>query len=327
MAQSPKTAWQKTPEGTTDWESVFETPETGFIALVSQVPSIEALKLAATVVIEKLFTRKADTAERTKLIGQLDDIIAKSGDDFAAAVEATARLLRTIKDTRIEKARAYIERKKAGAAIDRRTGLLWKIDFLLKPAVLFPVGGLFIAALAALMFLVLQSTFGPTKDITPQRPEGVVERSIPLETVPPEDTAPPKVAPPVALIPVLLKTFRWPLLAQGGTGQPQYYAVVLYIREREESRLICRRLPKVLDTIYQSFNTVMPISSAVQKEELNQLQGSVRRAINALLPTSVIMSVEVARYGEKGFRVANLPPFCNLPKRPPEEKPAKDKEE
>jgi len=59
-ANMGKAAWPKTPDGTTDWEVVFEDPQTGFIQLIAQSPSAETLRLTTTVVIDKLFTRRGN---------------------------------------------------------------------------------------------------------------------------------------------------------------------------------------------------------------------------------------------------------------------------
>ncbi len=323
MAQSPQTAWPKTIDDVTDWDVVFEAPETGFIALIVQVQSSAALKLGATVVIEKLFTRKADSDERMRLIEQLDAIIVDDVD-IAAMIEDVTRLLRSIKENRIEKARVYVQRRQAGAAIDRRSGLLWKIDFLLRPIVFLPMGGLIIAALSGLMFLFLQSTFGPTtQDTAPPREEQPVSPKMDLADTQPSSVTPPSAKTTVSaapLIPIVLKAFRWPLMTQNATQRAQYYAVVLYVEKRRSSRPICIRVPQVLDTIYQSFNAMVPPNGTAQEDKLKRLQDSVKRRVNAILPAPIVLAVDVARYGEKSYRVTTVRPFCrvvNPPVAPP----------
>src|SRR3989339_874441 len=134
MADNPKAAWPKTPDGTTDWQYVFEDPTAGFIPLIARAQSADALKMIATVILQKLFSRKNDVDELHLHLAHLSSIIEAGGsiDDIAAQINT---LMRKVKNERIEKARVYVERKKAGAAIDRRSGLLWRISNLLAPRV------------------------------------------------------------------------------------------------------------------------------------------------------------------------------------------------
>lgn len=173
MADNPKAAWPKTPDGTTDWEVVFEDPTSGFIPLIVQAQSAEALKMSATVIIEKLFTRRNDTDQRELMIARLGELVKEHGADLDVTRTAVSDLMREIKDERIEKARVYVERKRAGASIDRRAGLWWKIDKFLEPKVLLPIGALFVLVLSAIVYFALQSTLGPSQDIAGK---GSIER-------------------------------------------------------------------------------------------------------------------------------------------------------
>ena len=57
-----------------DWDAVFENPETGFIPLIMQSKSAEALKQTALLVIRKLHTRKNDEPNIEKYSAALDAI-------------------------------------------------------------------------------------------------------------------------------------------------------------------------------------------------------------------------------------------------------------
>ncbi|MBF0251910.1 MAG: hypothetical protein HQL35_14910, partial [Alphaproteobacteria bacterium] len=108
---SDKKSWPQTPDGTTDWEVVFENPDTGFLALVAQSQSVEALRMTATVVIETLFTRRGDEEVVVRLKDALERILAIGGEaDIAMKRTGVTTLLRKIKTERIEKARVYVER-------------------------------------------------------------------------------------------------------------------------------------------------------------------------------------------------------------------------
>lgn len=311
MADNPKAAWPKTPDGTTDWEYVFEDQSSGFIPMISQAKSPEALKMVATVILQKLFTRKNDIDERTRLIALLEHTIA-AGGDYNAMLLKVGDLMREIKEERIEKARVYITRQRAGAAIDRRSGLLWKIDNLLKPAVLIPVGGLFVLLLAGLVYFMLQSTLGP---IDVAEAEAQAEQAAKDEAEEAAEEAAAKEgdeAPPEPL-PILFKSVRWPSANPYSTERPQYYSVVLYVMEWDHKTTICRRLPTVMDRFYTSFSEIMPSNRAPRDDETEALKKEIKGAINAMLPADYVTEVAVGRYGTRNFRIASRPPYCSSP--------------
>ena len=117
-ADSPPPA---APEGTTDWESVFET---GFIPLIAQAHSPGALKECATLVIRKLFPRQDDHDEVEHFTSELAGIIPDGApdDDLEAMRAGITALLREIKDERIRLAAAYVaaQRKGKGDGKERR---------------------------------------------------------------------------------------------------------------------------------------------------------------------------------------------------------------
>jgi len=337
MADMGKAAWPKTPDGTTDWEVVFEDLQTGFIQLIAQSPSAETLRLTTTVVIDKLFTRRGDESEVARLKQELETILTAPGD-IAAHQAGVSGLLRQIKDVRIEKARVYIERKRAGAAIDRRAGLLWKIDFLLKPKVLLPVGITFILLLSGIVYALLQSAIGPsrpaqvatapsvseptptTEDQTEKPPAGNPEQP---DVQQPQSVAPPVTqlqapspdgAPPVPKpVHIWLQTMRWPLTSHSTKDRPQYYAVILNVRDWDSKIAVCRHIANVMDKLYLAFNRVLPQDRKATDAQLAELKRIAPNILNQIFNVKLVDKVEVLRYGEAGFKVANRPPYCKSP--------------
>ncbi|MCW8916218.1 MAG: hypothetical protein OQK24_10240 [Magnetovibrio sp.] len=325
MTPSGKPAWPQTEDGTTDWEIVFEDPETGFIQLVAQSPSADILRQTTTVVIEKLFTRRGDEEEVVSLKAQLEAILT-SGKDLDAQQTGVSFLLRQIKDTRIEKARIYVERKRSGAAIDRRTGWLWKIDALLKPKVLIPVSILFVMLITGLVFGVLQTTLGPSRpDILAQDDaltgaqqeesedaemdgDGKTPDDAEVEEAEPE--APP---PPPERIEIWLKTMRWPLSQLSTKDRPQYFAVILFVKDWDTKIGVCRHTVNIMDKLYQAFNHVLPQDRRATDGELSDLAAVIPSAVDQIFGSSVILEAQVHRYGSPGFKAATLPPYCKSP--------------
>ena len=333
-ATAGKAAWPKTPDGTTDWELVFEAPNTGFIQLIAKSPSAETLRLTTTVVIDTLFTRRGDEHEVTRLKNQLESIL-NTPDDITAKQAGVSGLLRQIKDARIEKARVYIERKRAGAAIDRRAGLLWKIDFLLKPKVLLPVGITFIVLLSGIVYALLQSTIGPSgptpvaeapaasepaptdTPATPDTPETAPEVQNPQDSPPvtttPDTPAPDATPPKPEPVHIWLKTLRWPLSSHSTKVRPQYYAVILTVEDWDTKVSVCRRVANVMDKLYQGFNRVLPPDRKATDAELAELERIGPNILNQIFKMKLVNTVDIVRYGEAGFNVANRPPYCKSP--------------
>ncbi len=310
MADNPKAAWPKTPDGTTDWQVVFEDPTAGFIPMVLKGQSPDAVKMAATVIIQKLFTRRNDTDLCTQYITRLDDIVTSANGNMDAVNKAVSGLLREIKDERIELARVYVERKKAGAALDRRASVWWKIDKILQPKILIPLGGLLVAALAGLVFMMLQTTLSPTAKVARDAPKtsltGPIIGIAPDQPLEAED-------PDAKPIPIWFKSLRWPLSTAHTTDRPQYYSVTLYVKKWDHKIDVCRRLPTVMDRFYLAFNDTLPPRRAAKKKEMQAVERVIKDSINRLLPASYVIDAKVARYGTREFHVASRPPYCKSP--------------
>ena len=114
--EEAKLDWPKTPDGTIDWETVFEKPGTGLVPLVSSANNHDLLFKLTANVIQQLFTRKGDQAEVERFLHELTRIIT-AAEKASSTVESTRTavidLLRRIKQGRIDKAAAYVEAKKA----------------------------------------------------------------------------------------------------------------------------------------------------------------------------------------------------------------------
>jgi len=111
--------WPQTPDGVADWDVVFEHPKTGFITLVRQASSRTALKACAGVIITSLFTRKGDEKISQHYFETLEEIVPEQqppeDKDIKVLQGEVIGLLRLIKNDRIERANAYLEKKKKEA--------------------------------------------------------------------------------------------------------------------------------------------------------------------------------------------------------------------
>ncbi|NQV43813.1 MAG: hypothetical protein HQ501_02830 [Rhodospirillales bacterium] len=113
-----KPDWPQTPDGTIDWETVFENPETGIIPVLTSANTKEILHKGTVAVVKQLFTRKNDEAQVESFLKELNYILKETegSEDLPAMQDSIINLLRRIKDGRVEKAAAYVALKKKEAA-------------------------------------------------------------------------------------------------------------------------------------------------------------------------------------------------------------------
>jgi len=115
MQSSEAPTWPKRPDGTTDWEMVFEASDSGLISLISAAHSAKALRECTIVVIQQLHTRKNDPEEVARFVGELNALVPDSLPAAALprVTQALVSILRKIKDDRIARAEAYVAAKAA----------------------------------------------------------------------------------------------------------------------------------------------------------------------------------------------------------------------
>jgi hypothetical protein len=169
--------------------------------------------------------------------------------------------------------------------------------------------------LAGIVYLLLQSMLLPTVDVaeTPLTPAEQAAQDAaqnPDAPLPPDAALP---APEPEPIPVLFQTLRWPLATEFTTDKPQYYSVVLFVKNWDHKVMICSRLPSVMDRFYTGFSDVMPANRPARQAELEAVALKIKDNINALLPDPYVVDAAVARYGTREFRVASRPPYCMSP--------------
>jgi len=99
--------WPKTSSGETDWEAVFEDPNTGLITLVSTAATPAKLRAVTELIVEQLFLRHGDAGNRADYRAELQRIFGagpQSQSPHSAMDELVAEVasfLRTIKRARI----------------------------------------------------------------------------------------------------------------------------------------------------------------------------------------------------------------------------------
>ena len=97
-------SWPKLPNGTVDWELVFEAPDTGLIQLIEAARQSKTLIDCTAMIIQTLFTRDGDEDVRTQYTKKLAIVAVSEVDDVSGMATHTSAILRSIKDDRIKRA-------------------------------------------------------------------------------------------------------------------------------------------------------------------------------------------------------------------------------
>ncbi|MEK9722556.1 MAG: hypothetical protein VW405_03600 [Rhodospirillaceae bacterium] len=117
MSETAKPAWPKLPNGTTNWETVFEDPVSNLIPVIAQAQTATALRQCTMLVIEQLHTRKSDPEIVARFVAKLDAILPDTApaQTVPKVRDAITGLLRRIKDACIATAAAHIAAKESAA--------------------------------------------------------------------------------------------------------------------------------------------------------------------------------------------------------------------
>jgi len=97
-------SWPKLPNGTVDWELVFEDPDTGLIRLIEAARQSKTLIDCTAMIIQTLFTRDSDEDVRSQYTKKLAIVATSSVDNVSGMATHTSAILRSIKNDRIKRA-------------------------------------------------------------------------------------------------------------------------------------------------------------------------------------------------------------------------------
>lgn len=105
MADGNPSPWPQTADGRTDWETVFEDPMSGLIALISQARSPATLRQSTIVVIESIYARDGAPPEIAAFGSELERMLPDDLPDAALpkVADAVIEVLREIKVERIRR--------------------------------------------------------------------------------------------------------------------------------------------------------------------------------------------------------------------------------
>jgi len=335
-------------DGTTDWEAVFEHEESGLIHLVNQTHDADAVRQCAQLIIRKLFTRKNDQDEVVRLNKELDRILAKAeGDDFEAARDAVVNLLRGIKDERIRRARAYVERKKKKKLLERRKGKGARLGLAIAqnlyalvndPRLAFATfAGLAIIGVAvAALYSGLMWEWAPVegrveedekatwaddkkgnarpaeraKPTEPSAPLKPLKEAEPPKEPEPEEPKKPKTDKDREWIVILRPIYVSPKSKKGVKAKTYLYQPFFEIGEKKRYIRVCRKTPLLLDLVNLLLDRHHPQDRPATKEELVALAKRTLKMANDRIGGDLIRNVAIVGSDDPRYLGMKRPP-CN----------------
>ena len=109
-------SWPILENGTVDWVSVFNDPETGLIPMINRADTPDKLRACYHIAIQGLFSRESDKEVHDKYLYELDKYFSVDQDDrhITGLRKQIGKLLQAIMRIRVERARTYALLKEWG---------------------------------------------------------------------------------------------------------------------------------------------------------------------------------------------------------------------
>ena len=352
MTESPKMrhGHPVLEDGTTDWEAVFEHEENGLIHLVNQTHDSNAIRQCAQLIIRKLFTRKNDQDEVVRLNKELDGILAKvESHGFEAAQKAVVTLLRRIKDERIRRARAFVERKKKKKLLERRKGKGARLGLSMaqnlyalvnNPRLAFAtIAGLAIIGVAGVaLYSGLMWEWSPiegrveerieetatwaddekddtappikAKPTKPSAPVKPLNEPEPLKEPEPEEPKKPKTDKDREWVVILRPIYVAPKHKEGSKAKTYLYQPFFEIGEKKRYIRVCRKTPLLLDLVNLLLDRHHPPDRPATKKELAVMAKQVQKLADEQVGKNLIRNVVIVGSDDPRYLGMKRPP-CN----------------
>ncbi|MDP6175213.1 MAG: hypothetical protein QGF09_13695, partial [Rhodospirillales bacterium] len=110
------------PDGTRDWEAIFEDPQRGLVTLANKAETPAQLNETMITMVKMLFGRRGDAANIEKFTALVTEMAPADGEakQLDKMKSHISRLMREIKDERERKVAEYLSANKAKKGGDRR---------------------------------------------------------------------------------------------------------------------------------------------------------------------------------------------------------------
>ncbi len=307
----------KKPDGTTDWDFVFDDPDSGLIALINRVQTTDALQKCGNLIIKTLFKRKNDELDVARFTKELNDIISYAGaiGDIEAIKAEVVVMLQTIKAIRVAKARVYLEEKEKGASANRRssgataantyrflksrkfTGIAISGVFVL----LILIGGLLywhheanapidVAAQREQSFeeakAAREAAGKAAAELKKQKEEAALEK-IKAQKALEEKRKAEKIMPPAVVFPGIFIQQN----VKGNTRASKPILPIFILEDKGQLSRICQTRPKIVDILNLALSKNVTAVTPHDTIDFVKIAERVRREVNFTLRRSVVTKV------------------------------------
>ncbi len=296
-----KPAFPQTPEGVTDWETVFEDPEQGLIVAVTQAPNADALRGCLLAVIGQLYTRKDDELATAQLLTEIDSLFADAQGTMPT--QSVINLLRAIKNQRIAKAQAYLAKKDRAKADRRGHEFGRKVQRL--TYLFFKNPRLLAAATGAMLILAIGLFFsveGLVPDAGPSKPASLppalqspatapAAKPAPLPRAPYKSEDKPEELPPV----VLFKHLSIPRAFGERQVSNSLVLPAAVLVDRDALRDVCAEAPVIYHELNVAFSDALAAGASFSKSELARIGDKLADKLNTKIGERLIERVLLIR--------------------------------
>ncbi|MBT6096477.1 MAG: hypothetical protein HOH04_16445 [Rhodospirillaceae bacterium] len=308
----------KNADGTVDWETIFERPGSGLITLVEQAKSLDGLRACAMVIIDQLFTRKNDEAERERQHKVLRELIAaaENNGELESARADVIRMLRSIKQERLLKAAAYAANKgrrkfkrKTGDDERRDEEVLRQMFGAGKPLMMI-AGGLTVLVVVIIgVALYFGGQSGPS--YTPE-PAPVAEVTKPIEKTETPVAKPAQPSKPAEAAPLYPKTIHFrPMFRTISTTRMQksysYYQASVVVANKDAYRRVCTRIPALKDAFNMALAHAHPERGKASGQDLAKANAWAMQHLAKKIGAGIVERVDFYMDGNSEFRPRAVP--------------------
>ncbi len=314
----------KKPDGTTDWDVVFDDPERGLIALIDRVRTTEALQDCGLIIIKRLFTRKNDQLDVARFNNELNEIISSAGTEreLTEIKQKVILMLQRIKAIRVGKAKVYLEEKARNKNANRRSsGSAAANTYKLLNNKKFTVAAM--AAMLVLILAIVGLVYWPTDNATPAdkseqqtrlerdlkalREETEKKQAERLKTEQENRTkeirnqkalekkqADERIMPPAVVLPGVYVQRR----VKGKIRHAKPIMPIFVFADRKGFSRLCESRPKVIDIINVALSKNSSDGIPIAAMDLTKIANDIRKQVNSHLRGQLVSKVLLVTDGK-----------------------------
>lgn len=332
LSESQPLLSPKKPDGTTDWDVVFDDPDRGLISLIDRVNSSDSLEQCGQIMIKRLFTRKNDQPNVDRFNRELDKIMSFAGavGNLSEIKAEVVVMLQSIKSIRVAKAAEYLKEKAEKQSENRRSTNLEeegnKSPDKIPNLIPIVVSGSLILGVLLVAFIIWLTQHNPSADIAEQKQpdetlselaakqKGIaarkqnkaiqreVERKLALLEKSAAETNPDLRKMPLAIV---LPTVTVQLPGQKTrSGKLNQVMAILVLDNRDYISDVCAVRPKLVDIVNIALSKGASGLSTGTPLDYKTIAGSVRQQINRQVRGDPVIHVKLVAGNEIAYQTS-----------------------